>query len=265
MMSGPGCTPWMIIAAISTAAGAEPGTASASTGMIAPGTQALSPVSAAIRPSTEPLPNWSRSLLARLAAAYEDHDATSSPTPGTMPMNVPITPERRIVRQYFRTSPGRGRCEPNSRIFARAVFSARIVSTSAKPNAPDERRDQLEAAGEVAIAEREPLVGVDRVLADRRQREPEEADEPALQRVVAGEVARDDDAEEREPEELERAELERHLAERRRGEREEEHADQRAEHRAGGGDADRATRPRRVARARSRRGRRRRSPACRGC
>ena len=34
-----------------------------------PGTQALSPVSAAIRPSIEPLPNFSFSLLARFAAA----------------------------------------------------------------------------------------------------------------------------------------------------------------------------------------------------
>ena len=67
--------------------------------MIAPGTHALSPVSAAISPSIEPLPNFSGSLLARLAAAYDDHAATSSPTPGRMPMNVPMRPERRIVRQ----------------------------------------------------------------------------------------------------------------------------------------------------------------------
>jgi len=57
------------IAASSTVAGAEPGTAKVRTGMMAPGTQALSPVSAAIRPSIEPLPNFSFSLLARLAAA----------------------------------------------------------------------------------------------------------------------------------------------------------------------------------------------------
>ena len=43
--------------------------ASVSTGMIAPGTQALSPVSAAISPSIEPLPNFSFSLLTRFAAA----------------------------------------------------------------------------------------------------------------------------------------------------------------------------------------------------
>ncbi len=68
--------------------------------MIAPGTQALSPVSAAIRPSTEPLPKCSFSLLARFAAAYEVQAALSSPTPGMMPMNVPMQPERMIVRQY---------------------------------------------------------------------------------------------------------------------------------------------------------------------
>jgi hypothetical protein len=66
---GPGFSPWIIMAAISTAAGAEPGTASVRTGMMAPGTQALSPVSAAISPSTLPLPNFSFSLEARLAAA----------------------------------------------------------------------------------------------------------------------------------------------------------------------------------------------------
>jgi hypothetical protein len=32
----------------------------------------------------------------------------SSPTPGRMPMKVPITPERRIVRQYCTTSRMRG-------------------------------------------------------------------------------------------------------------------------------------------------------------
>ena len=67
MMSGPGRTPWISMAPSSTAAGAEPGMASVSTGMIAPGTQALLPVSAAMTPSTDPLPNFSFSLLERLA------------------------------------------------------------------------------------------------------------------------------------------------------------------------------------------------------
>ena len=96
---GPGWAPWMIIAAISIAAGAEPGMPSASAGISAPGMAALSPASAAIRPSTEPLPNFSRSRLARLAAAYEVQAPMSSPTPGSTPTKTPIRPERRMVRQ----------------------------------------------------------------------------------------------------------------------------------------------------------------------
>src|SRR5215210_6088169 len=68
---GPGCTPWMIMAAISTADGAEPGMPSARQGMMWPGIDDMSPVSAAIRPSMEPLPNFSGSLLAALAASKE--------------------------------------------------------------------------------------------------------------------------------------------------------------------------------------------------
>ncbi len=136
MIIGPGRTPWISIAAIRTAAGAEPGIASVSTGIIAPGTHALSPVSAAIRPSIEPFPNFSGSLLARLAAAYEDHAATSSPTPGRMPMNVPMMPERRIVFQYLATSTSFGITESNGLIFTGTAFSRAAISSSAKPNAP---------------------------------------------------------------------------------------------------------------------------------
>ena len=57
--SGPGRMPWSHMAASSTAAGALPGTASVSTGMIAPPTHALLAVSAAMSPSCEPRPNSS--------------------------------------------------------------------------------------------------------------------------------------------------------------------------------------------------------------
>ncbi len=57
------------MAASSTAQGAEPGIANASAGMMPPGTDALSPVSAAISPSIDPLPYFSGSLLSRLAVA----------------------------------------------------------------------------------------------------------------------------------------------------------------------------------------------------
>ncbi|MNL81740.1 hypothetical protein D3C87_2089350 [compost metagenome] len=59
----------MNMAAISTAAAAEPGRASVKVGIMAPGMTAELPVSAAIRPSWLPLPNRCLSLLVRLAAA----------------------------------------------------------------------------------------------------------------------------------------------------------------------------------------------------
>ena len=137
--------------------------------MTAPGTHALSPVSAAIRPSIEPLPNFSFSLLARLAAAYDDHAATSSPTPGRMPMNVPMTPERRIVRQYCVTSfELRDHRVERVDLHRRAAVSRTAISSSAKPNAPTSAGHELEAAGQIAAAEAEAVVRVDRLLADRR-------------------------------------------------------------------------------------------------
>ncbi len=68
MMRGPGRIPWMSMAPSNTAAGAEPGIARVNTGIIAPGTQALFPVSEAMSPSIEPLPNIS--LSAGLAPRF---------------------------------------------------------------------------------------------------------------------------------------------------------------------------------------------------
>ena len=126
----------MSIAAIKTAAGAEPGIASVSTGITAPGTHALSPVSAAISPSIEPLPNFSGSLLARFAAAYELQAAISSPTPGITPIAVPIHPDRKMVFQCLTISTSLGMTESNGLIFTvgRLVFI--ITNSSAKPKAP---------------------------------------------------------------------------------------------------------------------------------
>jgi hypothetical protein len=126
----------VIIAAISTAEGAEPGMPSASAGMIPPGIEALSPVSAAMRPSMEPLPNNSFSLLARRAAAYEDQAAMSSPTPGRMPMYTPMTPERRMVRQYLTTSRRRGSTESTLLTMAFWTGCDSTVRISDRPNAP---------------------------------------------------------------------------------------------------------------------------------
>ncbi len=133
---GPGWMPWMIIAASSTAEGAEPGMPSASAGMMWPGTEAMSPVSAAIRPSIEPLPKSSFSRVVAFAAAYDIQAPASSPTPGSRPVSTPITPDRMTVRQYCSTSRKRGRTESFSSTSFFSTGSASVVSTSARPNAP---------------------------------------------------------------------------------------------------------------------------------
>ena len=51
-------------------------------------------------------------------------------------MNVPMTPERRIVRQYCVTSLSFGITESNGLILTGAGFSRTAISSSAKPNAP---------------------------------------------------------------------------------------------------------------------------------
>src|SRR5664279_2186899 len=128
--------PWMIIAAMSTAEGAEPGMPSASAGMMWPGIDAMSPVSAAMSPSIEPLPNSSLCRLEALAAAYDIQAPESSPTPGMRPVNTPITPDRNTVGQYWTTSRKRGSTESFSSISLASIGSASVVSTSAKPKAP---------------------------------------------------------------------------------------------------------------------------------
>ena len=51
-------------------------------------------------------------------------------------MNVPMIPERRMVFQYFSTSPMRGRSVSNRWMMGFCVFAASTVSISAKPKAP---------------------------------------------------------------------------------------------------------------------------------
>ncbi len=66
----------------------------------------------------------------------------------------------------------------------------------------DECGDQAEAAHELRDAVGETRVGVDALLPHHREQQAEEAGEPALERVAAGEIAGDDHAEDGEPEEL---------------------------------------------------------------
>ena len=96
----------------------------------------MSPVSAAIRPSIEPLPKRCFSLLVAFAAAYDIHAPESSPTPGRRPVRTPITPERMTVRQYWNTSRKRGSTESLTWTSFFSTGSASAVSTSARPKAP---------------------------------------------------------------------------------------------------------------------------------
>ena len=90
----------MIIAAISTAAGAEPGIAERERRDQRAGDRRV----VAGLGGDQALDRALAELLALACsrawrAAYDDHAAMSSPTPGRMPTKTPIRPERRIVRQ----------------------------------------------------------------------------------------------------------------------------------------------------------------------
>ena len=179
----------MIIAAISTALGAEPGMPSARQGMMWPGIDAMSPVSAAIRPSIEPLPKRCFSLLTAFAAAYDIQAPESSPTPGRRPVTTPITPERMTVRQYWSTSRKRGSTESfdlDQLLLHRIGQGGQHLGQA---EGADQCRDQGDAAGELAPVEGEAVVGVEALLADLGDEEAERAHQPALDRIVADDRA----------------------------------------------------------------------------
>ncbi len=155
-------------------------------------------------------------------------------------MPVPMSPERMMVRQYLTHVRDARHHGVEGADLHRLLALLDRHQQLREAEGADQRRNELDAAGEIAHAEREALVRVLRLLPDRGDEEAGDAGDPALERVVAGERAGDDHAEESEPEELVGAELQREVAEHRREERERHHADQRAEHRAGGGDAHRA-------------------------
>ena len=178
----------------------------------------MSPVSAAIRPSIEPLPNFSGSLLAALAAAYDIHAPESSPTPGMSADAARRSrPSAGRSASTARTSRKRGSTESfSSMIFALDRARRSVVSTSAKPNAPTSAGISEMPPASSVPAEGEAVVGIHAFLADLRDEEAERAHQPALERVVADDGARHRHAEEREPEELVGAERERDLGEHRR-------------------------------------------------
>jgi hypothetical protein len=91
---GPGCNPQITIDPIITAMTASPGMPSAMVVVSEPPRVALDDVSAAVRPSSEPLPNFSGSFDICLARSQPIRPAMSPPAAGTMPTKVPITDPR---------------------------------------------------------------------------------------------------------------------------------------------------------------------------
>ena len=159
---------------------------SARAGMMWPGIDAMSPVSAAIRPSIEPLPNCSFSLLDGLRGGVR-HPGAGSPRrrPGISPVSTPMTPERSTVGQYCTTSRKRGSTESFSSIELALDRIGERRQHLGEAERADQRRDQRDAAGELAPAEGEAVVGIEAFLADLRDEQAERAHQPALERIVA--------------------------------------------------------------------------------
>ena len=88
--------------------------------MIAPPMHALLPVSAATTPSKAPLPKISGVLLDFFSAQYESQPATSSPTPGMIPMATPMNDERTMLSLFL------------SRIAKPFFISSEVVLTCAR-------------------------------------------------------------------------------------------------------------------------------------
>ena len=184
MIIGPGRMPWISMAASSTAAGAEPGTASVSAGMMAPGMAALLPVSAAIRPSSGTLAeqllflagalrrrigNPGADVLADAGDDADDGADDAGADDGTL-----VAPDVVPARQYA-----------VRRVADRLGRPIRItISTSATPKAPTSAGIRAMPPARSDEPKDEALVGVDALLPDHGDEQAEEAGDPALQRVV---------------------------------------------------------------------------------
>src|SRR6185503_5004892 len=89
--SGPGVTPWTIMAASSRAATGAPGTPRASIGTKAPEVAALLADSGPATPATAPLPNSSGCFESLRSTAYDTNVEITWAEPGMMPMKNPST------------------------------------------------------------------------------------------------------------------------------------------------------------------------------
>ena len=144
-----------------------------------------------------------------------------------------------MVRQYCSTSWIRGITQSNALMMIFGGRSLHHGQNFGKAEGADQRRNQRDAAGQIVDAEGEAVIGIHAFLADRGDEQPEEARDPALQRIAAGEIAGNHHAEHREPEELIGAEFQCYFAKHGREQCERQHADPGAEHGARRRDAHR--------------------------
>ena len=96
MRSGPGVTPWTIMAASSSAATGTPGTPRASMGTKAPEVAALLADSGPATPATAPLPNSSGCFESLRSTAYDTKVEMTWAEPGMMPIRKPSTVPRQM-------------------------------------------------------------------------------------------------------------------------------------------------------------------------
>ncbi len=94
MNRGPTCIPCRVKAPINTAVVLSPGIPRDNSGIKAPPVRPLLADSEAITPSGAPVPIFSGCLEKFFSWVYDRTDAALPPTPGRMPMKVPISPER---------------------------------------------------------------------------------------------------------------------------------------------------------------------------
>ena len=92
--SGPGRSPCSVRAPNNNAVVASPGMPKVIRGTIAPPIDALLAASEAMIPSIIPVPNFSGYLELFFAARYETILESPGPTPGIIPISVPIMLER---------------------------------------------------------------------------------------------------------------------------------------------------------------------------
>ena len=102
--SGPGLRPWATKAPNKIAVTLSPGMPNVNKGTRVGPLTALFAASGAAMPSNSPFPNFSGFCELFLAAAYPTNAATTWPTPGIIPIVVPITVLLKIVFLNFKNS-----------------------------------------------------------------------------------------------------------------------------------------------------------------